>query len=284
MRLMLLQGSPRRKDNCPDQWGKTKLLVDYLIRYAPRGLDIDYCDLSVGPDTRIGPCKGCVSTANGFHCHYPCDCYAPNAPDPANQDFMHDANIYGRLEACDGFLVLTPINWYGVSSQLKLFFDRLTCINLTITADQARELGINKDAKKSSAAEQSGQHHQLLKNHYEGKFGGFLIHGNDGGADYREFVKGKPKHLPTLPKSYTDYAKDSDGGWVNKPINNVMNLVWQCRYSGIFVPSDCIVGLNVGSGLTYSEGMLAAVTDEETFYSEGLALMLRLVEHIKADA
>ena len=284
MRIMLFQGSPRRKGNCPDQWGKTRLLAEHLILHTPGGVDIDYCDLSVGPDTRIGPCKGCVSTANGFHCHYPCDCYVASAPDPANRDFMHDANIYSRLETCDGFIVLTPVNWYDVSSQLKLLFDRLTCINLTITAEQARDLGINKDAKKSSAAEQSGQYHHLLKNHYEGKFAGFLIHGNSGGADYLELANKKVKYLPTLPKAYTDHADGASGGWIDKHINNVMSLVWQCRYSGIFVPSDCIVGLNVGKGLNYSEGMLAAVTNEEEFYHQGRELLERLVKHISANA
>jgi hypothetical protein len=153
---------------------------------------------------------------------------------------------------------------------------------LTITGQQARDLGINKDSKKSSAAEQSGKYHHLLRNHYEGKFAAFLIHGNDGGADYRELATKKAKYLPTLPKSYTAHADGTGGGWVDKPINNIMNLVWQCRYSGIFVPSDCIVGLNVGAGINYSEAMLAAVTDEDEFYREGKQLLARLAGHIKA--
>ena len=125
MRIMLFQGSPRRADTCPDQWGKTKVLADHIIANAPDDVEVDYCDLSVSPETMIKPCKGCVSTANGFHCHYPCDCYAPAATDLRLTDYMHDGDIYGRMEASDGFLFLTPTNWYTSSGQLKLLFDRL---------------------------------------------------------------------------------------------------------------------------------------------------------------
>ena len=104
MKLVIFQGSPRNPKNCPDQWGKTKLLADFLVKNAPKDVEIDLCDLSVKADTSIiQPCKGCYSTGGGFHCHYRCDCYVPN--NKAHPDFMHDADIYGRLERCDGFLI-----------------------------------------------------------------------------------------------------------------------------------------------------------------------------------
>jgi multimeric flavodoxin WrbA len=278
---MLFQGSPRRKDNCPDQWGKTKLLADYIIENAPGDIEIDYCDLSVSHETRIGPCKGCVSTANGFHCHYPCDCWSANAVDPLHKDYIHDADIYKRMEKAAGFLFLTPINWYSSSSQLKLFFDRLSCINLTITSQQAKDLGINKDAEKSAAAEQSGELHYLLKNHYEGKYAAFIIHGDAGGSDYYEFAKNKKDYLPRLPESYTDHMKkDHMAGWIDVPKNVVMNLVWQCRYSGIFVPEDLIVGINPTTGICYSKEMELAINNLEEFYETGLDLLLRLRDYL----
>ena len=45
MRIMLFQGSPRRANNCPDQWGKTKLLAEHIMEYAPADVDIDYCEI-----------------------------------------------------------------------------------------------------------------------------------------------------------------------------------------------------------------------------------------------
>lgn len=281
MRIMLFQGSPRDKSNCPDQDGKTKLLATYIMDNAPKNIEIDYCDLSITPETIIKPCKGCVSTANGFHCHYKCDCYAPNAADPSLRDYMHDGNIYGRMEEADGFLILSPINWYSSSGQLKLMFDRLSCINLTITAKQASDLGINKDSEKSIAAEQSGKFHHLLKNHYEGKYAAFFIHGDAGGSDYNEFAKKKGRHLPVLPQSYKNHMKTDKGeGWISDPRNTVENLVWQCRYSGIFVPEDLVVGINATTGISYSEAMEKAIANLDEFYEEGLALFHRLVDHL----
>lgn len=280
LRIMLFQGSPRRKDNCPDQWSKTHLLAQHMIDYAPDDVEIDFCDLSVSPETVIQPCKGCVSTSI-FHCHYRCDCYAPDAIDPRLKDYMHDGNIYERLELCDGFIIITPIHWYSTTSQIKLMFDRLVCINNTITTQQSGDLGIGKNAEKSIPAEQSGEYHHLLKNHYQGKFAGFLIHGDAGGADYKEIATKKRRYLPTFPPSYTEYMKeDYSGGWIDNPRNSIMNLVWQCRYSGIFVPDDLVVGITATKGISYSEAMEKAVDNLEDFYQEGLDLLLRLRSYL----
>jgi multimeric flavodoxin WrbA len=70
-----------------------------------------------------------------MHCHWFCSCYAPN--DDKNPDLMYEAKIYDKLEACDGFMVVSPQHWYSVSSQVKTMFDRLVCANLTITREQA---------------------------------------------------------------------------------------------------------------------------------------------------
>lgn len=280
---MLFQGSARNKDNCPDQDSKTKLLAEYIIERSSRETEtvIDFCDLSITPDTIIKPCKGCVSTAGGFHCHYPCDCYTADVVNPELKDYMHNASIYERMEAADGFLILSPVNWYSTTSQLKLMFDRLSCINLTITADQAVEMGINKESEKSIIAEQSKKFHHLLKNHYEGKYAAFFAHGDAGGSDYYEFAKRKDRRLPTLPQSYIDHLdSQQDEGWLADPRNVIKALVWQCRYSGIFVPEDLIVGINATSGISYSEAMEKAITNLNEFYEEGYALFLRLMNYI----
>ena len=69
-------------------------------------------------------------------------------------------------------------------------------------------------------------------------------------------------------------------GWLSDPRRTVENLVWQCRYSGIFVPENLIVGLNATTGISYSEAMEKAITNLNDFYQEGFALFLRLVDHL----
>jgi len=278
---MIFQGSPRSEDNCPDQRSKTSLLADYLIDYAPKTVEIDYCDLSVRADTSIvQPCKGCVSTGNGFHCHYPCNCYV--ADSETHPDFMHDEDIYGRLERSDAFMVLSPVHWYYTTTQVKAMFDRLVCANLTITTEQAKQIGVGKSAKKSRALEKSGEFNHLLKNHYEGKYAAFFVHGDNGGKDYKGYVK-RPddKYYPSFPKAYTDYMDSANSeGWVNNPREMIMGLVWQCRYSGIHVPEDLIVGYHATSGLSNSEGMDLAVSNLDDFYQRGLDLLLSLIDYV----
>jgi hypothetical protein len=93
IKIMLFQGSPRREDNCPQESGKSKLLTNTLLEKPLPNVDLDFCDLSVGtaPET-IRPCKGCVSTAGGFHCHWPCDCYSKDSD--AMPDFLHNHDVY----------------------------------------------------------------------------------------------------------------------------------------------------------------------------------------------
>lgn len=286
---MIFQGSPRNPKNCPDQWGKTMLLAKYLIANAPEDVEIDFCDLSVKTDTSIiQPCKACYSTGGGFHCHFECDCYVPN--NKAYPDFMHDAKIYKRLKKCDGFLVLTPIHWYSVTSQVKAMFDRLVCCNLTITTAESEMLGIGKDADKSRDAEKSGEFNHLRKNHYEGKYAAFFIHGDNGGTDYREFVEEglAPKErklplakYPKMPPAYKKHLKHgTDEGRINEAMQAVMPLVWQCRYSGINCPDDLIVGTHATSALSYSDSMDSAINNLEEFYKTGLELLLRLASYI----
>lgn len=270
-RILLIQGSPRYVDNCPGQSGKTNLLAEYLIENAPEGVEIDFLDLSIKGDGNIvQPCKACISTGGGIHCHYPCDCYVAGSKE--FPDLMHNDNVYGRLEAADGFLVLSPVHWYAVSGQVKALFDRLVCTNLTLTTEQAEEIGVGKDPVKSRELEQSGEFTHLLRNHYEGKYGAFLIHGDNGGADYA---------VHDLPESFTRHmTKKGDEGWVNDPKNSVMNLVWQCRYSGIFVPDDLIVGFHATTDISYSEAMDLAISNLDSFYAEGLGLLNKLCGYL----
>lgn len=282
-RILIFQGSPRREDNCPNQNGKTHQLAQYICDHIPTGVTVDLVDLSVGATpSNIQPCKGCISTAGGYHCHWPCDCYSRNSTE--KPDFMHDYDVYGRLKACDGFLVLTPIHWYAATTVVKSMFDRLVCASLTLTVEQSRALGLGKDATKTRAAEKAGTHDHLLTNHLEGKVGAFFAHGDSGGADYREFVKNERGTMPRMPASLRHHARTADvpEGKDNDPREALMPLVWQCRYAGIEVPDDLVGGVHINVGLNYAEAMDRTPT-QRTFFDSGMAIFLKLLQHIRQD-
>lgn len=286
IRVMAFQGSARNKENCPDQWGKTRRAIDHAVGGLPDDVEVDYCDLSVKADGNIvQPCKACVSTSGGFHCHWPCTCYSKG--DEGLPDFMYNEDVYARLERADAFIVYTPINWYAPSSVVKSLFDRLVCANLTLTKAQAEELygeGDIKSAEKTRMAEKSGKYHGLLRNHLEGKVAAFFAHGDNGAADYKELANDPEDGYPELPSEYRRHLKHDDGhldeGNVNDPKRAVAPLVWQCRYSAIDVPDDLVVGFHVNKGVGYAEGNDAARRDEK-FLEAGRDLLLRLVAHVR---
>lgn len=236
--IVVIQGSPRDKKSCSGGDSKTKYLVERAITALPKDIKVELINLSVLDDKpQVRPCKGCVGTANGFQCHYPCSCYS--AGDGTN-DLMYEEKVYEKLEKSDGFAVFTPVHWYAVSSQIKAFFDRLVCINLTLTVDEAKEI-MGKDIKNpeiTTKTEISGKYKDLCKNHYEGKVGAFFIHGDDGANDYVD------RKIPLSMVGYNDYISPEDA---IKPIVN------QCRYSGIFVPENCIKGVVFGYKKPYSQ-------------------------------
>lgn len=276
VRIALIQGSPRNTNNCPDQDSKTMLLAKKIIS-KNSDIEIDLIDLSIkGDGNIIQPCKGCVSTSS-FHCHYKCDCYV--AGSEKFPDFMHNDRIYERLEAVHGFLLLTPVHWYSVTSVVKLFFDRLVCVNLSLTSELAEQLAVGKDATKSRSLEKSGEFNHLLKNHYAGKYAAFLAHGDNGGVDYREFSDDASWH-PNMPASLRNFMVRGSEKESNHPKNAVMPLVWQCRYSGINVPEELIVGFHATSGVGYADAMDMARDDLDVYYRAGLELFRRLVSYI----
>jgi len=250
MRLLFFQGSPRNKGNCPDQTSKTASILRACLNKIPKDVQVEVCDLSVRKDRPVvQPCKGCVSTAGGFHCHWPCDCYFKGDKD--RPDLMHDLEIYRRIKACDGFMVFCPVHWHSVPTQVKALFDRLVCANLTMSASVADELGIDKDSKISSAMEQSEKLRKYIVNHLEGKHAAFFAHGDDGADDYKEMVKGKNR--PPLPESFWEQFDKYSYGVADFSVQAVMPIVWQCRYSGIVVPEECVDGFHMNEGISYSE-------------------------------
>jgi multimeric flavodoxin WrbA len=257
-KVLLFQGSPRKEKSCSNQTSKSEKICKYILDKWSPFVNFEYVDLSVGPIT-VQPCKGCVSTSNGMHCHWKCSCYIKNSKH--TPDLMYEADIYDKLEQCDAFLVVSPVHWYSVSTQVKAMFDRLVCANLTITKDQAIEIfgdGNIKTADMTGQAELEGKYKHLLKNHLEGKVASFYVHGDDGANDYDG------------NQPYT-----GDLSWDVR--NSVMPLVYQCRYSGIDCPDDLVEAFYINKGLDYYE---ANLQPNQELFDRADNLMERIMQRL----
>lgn len=267
-RIVVVQAGPRSAESCPGQDGKTVDIVKHIedVLTNRHAFNVDVIDLAVhDADDIVRPCKGCVSTS-AFHCQYPCSCYGPGSAAEDLKDLMYTQSVYDKLEACAGMVFVTPVHWGAGTTQLKAMFDRLVCANLTVTVDEAIELldGEIKNPEKTRALSKSEAYDHMLRNHLEGRYAAFVVHGDDG-AD--ECTKGD------YPPSY-DPAEDP----LRDPKTTVLPYVNQLRYSGVYVPGDLVQGMNINLGLNYAEandagvdGMLQVATD----------VVNRLVEYIR---
>jgi multimeric flavodoxin WrbA len=251
-KILVFQGSPRDVDTCPNMDSKSHSIVDYMVSKWSPFIDFQVIDLSVNPNKRptIQPCKGCVSTAGGYHCHFKCSCFVKGSK--KQPDLLKDLDVYDKLEECDAFLIVSPIHWYSLTSQIKLLFDRLVCINQTLTVEDAENLmgeGNIKNSEITGKFSKSGKYDGMLRNHLEGKVAAFYVHGDDGANDY----SGKE-----MPKSY-DVMNDS---FSNNPKSVVTPYVMQLKYSGIFVPDELVEAFYVNKGVDY-------YTANKKFDSEG---------------
>jgi multimeric flavodoxin WrbA len=265
-RIAIISGSPRSSKNCSGGDSKTSKIANHIITAGPDA-DYDLYDLCVLDDVaRIQPCKGCISTANGFQCHFPCSCYSK---EDEVKDYMYEKDVYERLKHTDIILVITPIHWYTVTSVVKSFFDRLVCINLTLTVDQAKELFGDeyKDSKKTTAAEYDGSHDKLLNNHYAGKVFGIFAHGDEGADDYRK--------RPKPPSLLVDESEKEFNQLVG-----LLPLAFQMRYSGLYVPSDMVEYHRFGKNIPYAKNN--DTFDERSWILEqAVDFVSRGIEHSK---
>jgi multimeric flavodoxin WrbA len=121
----------------------------------------------------IHPCKACFSTAAAL-CHWPCSCY-PNHSLGQIHDWMNE--IYPMWVAAHGVMIVTPVNWYQVSSPLKLMMDRLVCAD---GGNPDPTLTHGKNASEAKAAELAGWPYPR---HLAGRFFAVAVHGDDEGAE-----------------------------------------------------------------------------------------------------
>ncbi len=223
-----------------------------MAEMLPQDWEIDYEDLgNVYARERIQSCNACVSTSMAL-CVWPCNCYVKN--DSKEPDLMWNLDMYARLDMADAWAIIGPINWYAPSSNLKLMFDRLVCMNGGNPDENTID---HKNPEKAIAFEKTEQWKEMSVNHLEGRTAAFFCYGDEGGDELDE--TGRPKILQH--KNYFDPNKE--------PFENERDayapLVWQSRYGGVEVPDHLWKHCTSGKGKKYSENQSEDMISENEF-------------------
>ena len=176
-RFLLINCSSRSEHTCPGEMSKSYR----LLRIAREVLEGDGVSIEVLELNRLAseygreihPCKACFSTSAAL-CHWPCSCYPNHGLGQVN-DWMND--IYPMWVRCHGVLIITPVNWYQVSSPLKLMMDRLVCAD---GGNPDPTLTQGKDARKAKEEELKGWDYPR---HLAGRMFGTVVHGDVEGVE-----------------------------------------------------------------------------------------------------
>jgi multimeric flavodoxin WrbA len=100
-RVLVLLGSPRRK-------GNSAILAEQITKGAKSGkANIETIYLH---GKNIAPCKGCMS------------CQKKGSKGCSIQDDMQE--IYLKLIESDAWVIASPVYWFTMSAQTKIFMDR----------------------------------------------------------------------------------------------------------------------------------------------------------------
>ena len=194
-RILLINGSMRSDQTCPGEISKSWRLLTLArqVIEAQANFEVEVLDLSLLTSQYarlIHPCKACVSTAMPL-CHWPCSCY-PNFAMGQVSDWMSD--IYPMWAAAHGVMIVTPVNWYQVTSPIKLMMDRLVCADGG-TPDPTLTDG--KDATLAKKIELAGWNYPR---HLAGRAFSVVVHGDVAGvenvrrslSDWLKFMKLTP--------------------------------------------------------------------------------------------
>jgi multimeric flavodoxin WrbA len=107
--VLVILGSPRRK-------GNSATLADRISRGAKSaGAEVETVFLQ---GLKISPCRGCNT------------CQKDNSKGCAIKDDMQE--IYPKLIKADAWVIASPVYWFTMSAQTKIFMDR--CYALTAYA------------------------------------------------------------------------------------------------------------------------------------------------------
>lgn len=191
-RILLISGSSRSEHTCPGEMSKSYRLVkiaqdalDQLPGMTTNVLELNRLASEYGRS--IHSCKACFSTSPAL-CHWPCSCY-PNYSLGQVDDWMND--IYPMWVEAHGVMIITPVNWYQVSSPVKLMMDRLVCADGG-NPDPTSTKG--KDAALAKALELEGWNYPR---HLAGRVFSVIVHGDVAGAE-------------SVRRSLADWLSDMD--------------------------------------------------------------------------
>jgi hypothetical protein len=251
-RVLIISGSDRRQYNCPGVDSKSRTLMLKMAEALPEEWEIDYEDLgNVYAREKIQSCNACVSTSMAL-CVWPCNCYEKHSR--KEPDLMWNLDLYARLDMADAWAIIGPINWYSCSSNLKLMFDRLVCMN----GGNPDEKSINhKNPEKAMALEHSPRWREMSLNHLEGRTAAFFCYGDEGGDEID--ASGRPEILKH--KHYFD----PDNEPFERERDAYAPLVWQCRYGGVEVPDKLWSYCSSGKRLKYSDNQAEDMVREDEF-------------------
>ena len=176
--MLLISASARSEHTCPGEMSKSYRLVQIAreVLLEAAGVEIEVLELhrlAAEYGRRIHPCKACFSTAPAL-CHWPCSCY-PNYALGQTQDWMNE--IYPLWVRAHGVMIVTPVNWYQVSSPLKLMMDRLVCAD---GGNPDPTLTHGKDAARAKQIELEGWDYPR---HLAGRYFSVISHGDVEGAE-----------------------------------------------------------------------------------------------------
>jgi hypothetical protein len=256
LRVFLIAGSQRRLHSCPGLDPKARALVLRMAAMMPAGWQVDVEDIgNEHGKPKIQSCNACVSSSMAL-CVWPCNCYGPDSDH--QPDLMWNLDIYGRMARADAWAIIGPVNWYGPSSNIKLMFDRLVCMN---GGNPRPDLIDKKDTLKAQALERSPLWREISRNHLSGRTAAFFCYGDDGANE--EDGHGKPKHL-----EHPDWFDASQHPMRGRDERYAyQGLVWQCRYSDIEVPDDLWRCTVFGAGKPYADDQV----DDMVRETEGMA-------------
>ena len=248
-RILVIAGSNRRQYDCPGVDSKARTLMFRMSDRLPPEWEIDVEDLgNVWNREQIRTCNGCVSTSMAL-CVWPCNCYTRHSR--GMPDLMWNLDLYARLDLADAWAIIGPVNWYGISSNLKAMFDRLVCMN---GGNPREELIGHKDPSLAIALESRPEWRTLSRNHLGGRSAGFFCYGDGGGDELDE--AGRPRIL-THPEYF-----DPDEEPFGDMRETYAPLVWQCRYSGIEVPDRLWRYVEFGRDVPYSRNQAEHMVEQ----------------------
>ena len=256
IRIFVVAGSSRRVTNCPASDSKAKFFTERVREKLPEDWIIDI--FNVGNDyvlPKIQSCNACVSTSMAL-CVWPCNCYERHSF--FEPDLMWDEDIYGRIYAADAIMVCAPVNWYNVTSSIKLMFDRLVCAN---GGNPDARLINHKDGALAAKLEHAPQWKGLSINHLEGRTAAFFVYGDEGGDEFDEDDR------PIIVR-HKEYFAPKEEAKMGRVTPFYAPVIWQCRYSGIEVPEYLIREVTFGGGGKYSDNQIEQLKENKEVLSE----------------